>query len=79
MDDELADAIEEAMSVLSPRCREALRLRIFERLMFKDIAKITGVHQSTAIHRYRVAIWKLRSNRKFNQALAEIGEHPYPG
>ncbi len=61
---ELGDALDAALSRLSPRCREAIHLRVRAGLPYDEIATILGVREEAA----RVAVFEAR--RRLEQLLA---------
>lgn len=52
--------LERAMRALPPEQREAIHLKIFEGLTFREIADLTGESINTVASRYRYALEKMR-------------------
>lgn len=57
---ETAIYLQKLLSELSPQNREAVILRIYEELKFKDIARMLGCSVSTAKSRFRLGMRHLR-------------------
>lgn len=70
--EELANAVRQALAELPEPLREVLVLRHYEGLKFEAIARLTGIPASTLKSRFAVALGRLRSHlRPFVEEEAE--------
>ena len=58
---EAAETIAKAMAGLDARSREAVELKVYAGLTFREIAEVTGLPQGTVATRYRAAMAKMRT------------------
>ena len=56
-----AERLESALAQLDPDEREAVTLKIFEQMTFREIAAIRGANQNTVASHYRRGLEKLRT------------------
>jgi RNA polymerase sigma-70 factor (ECF subfamily) len=58
---EAAETVAKAMAGLDAPLREAVELKVYAGLTFREIAKVTGLPQGTVATRYRAALAKMRT------------------
>jgi RNA polymerase sigma-70 factor (ECF subfamily) len=58
---EAAETVAKAMAGLDAPLREAVELKVYAGLTFREIAEVTGLPQGTVATRYRAALAKMRT------------------
>jgi RNA polymerase sigma factor (sigma-70 family) len=58
---EAAETVAKAMAGLDAPLREAVELKVYAGLTFREIAAVTGLPQGTVATRYRAALAKMRT------------------